>query len=407
VKILQVCDRYWPCINGSERYVQETSERLVRDGHSVTVYTTDAYDVELFWRRGFRRLDRQQDEHNGVKIRRFPVRHLPLHVFSTMALGKLPWRGVDLQLHQPSPFVPDLMRARAEDFDVVHTASLPYNSILFAGYRLARLAGARLVTTPHIHFGEPGSKRAASIYMRPAQRWLLQQSDVIVARTPSEGAFLRAEGFATDQLRVIACGINPEDVSGGDGARFRHMHRIAADEPIVFFIGMSAFDKGTQHLVWAMRLLWRRGVKARLVLAGASQPHFRRFWHRQPAAVRARTLVLDVVSETDKRDLLAAGQVFAMPSRSDTFGIVYLEAWAYGVPVIGAYAGGVPDVIAHDENGLLVPFGDVRSLASSIERLVDDPTLRERLGSRGKAKTLSRWTWDALYPDIRALYVRG
>ena len=404
MNILQVCDRYWPCINGSERYVQESSERLVREGHSVTVYTTDAYDVELFWRRGFRRLARQEDEHNGVRIRRFPVRHLPLHFLSTLALGKLPVRRVDLYLHQPSPLVPELMRASHAGFDVVHTASLPYNSILFAGYQLAQRAGARLITTPHVHFGEPGSNRVASIYMRPAQRWLLRQSDVIVVRTPSEAAYLRAEGFPSSQLRVIACGINPEDVADGDGARFRRTHGLSADEPIVFFIGMSAYDKGTQHLVWAMRLLWRRGVKARLVLAGASQPHFRRFWRRQPADVRERTLVLDFISEADKRDLLAAGQVFAMPSRSDTFGIVYLEAWAYGVPVIGAYAGGVPDVIAHDEDGLLVPFGDARALASSIERLLGDPALRDRLGSQGKAKTLRRWTWDALFPDIRALY---
>jgi glycosyltransferase involved in cell wall biosynthesis len=324
----------------------------------------------------------------------------------TFALGKLPVRGIDLKLRQPSPLVPELLSARTADFDVVHTASLPYNSILFAGYRLARRAGARLVTTPHIHFGEHGSDRAASTYLRPAQRWLLQQSDVVVVRTPSEGAYLRAEGFPPDQLRVIACGINPEDVAGGDGDRFRRTHGIAAHEPIVFFLGMSAFEKGTKHLVWAMRMLWRRGVKAKLVLAGASQPHFRRFWRRQPEDVRAQTLVLDFISEADKRDLLAAGQVFAMPSRSDTFGIVYLEAWVYGVPVIGAYAGGVPDVIAHDEDGLLVPFGDVRGLATSIERLLDDPTLRARLGSRGRAKTLQQWTWDALYPDIRALYVR-
>jgi glycosyltransferase involved in cell wall biosynthesis len=405
VNVLQVCDRYWPCINGAERYVQETSERLVREGHSVTVYTTDAYDVELFWRRGFRRLAKQQEEHNGVQIRRFPVRHLPMHFLSTFALGKLPLRWVDLKLRQPSPFVPDLFGASTAKFDVVHTASLPYNSILFAGLRLARRTGARLVTTPHIHFGEPSSTHAASVYMRPAQRWLLQQSDIVVVRTPSEGAYLQAEGFPADQLRVIACGINPEEMAGGDGERFRRMHGIGANEPIVFFIGMSTFDKGTKHLVWAMRMLWRRGVKAKLVLAGASQPHFRRFWRRQPTAVRAQTVVLDFISEADKRDLLAAGQVFAMPSRSDTFGIVYLEAWAYGVPVIGAYAGGVPDVIAHDEDGLLVQFGDVRGLASSIERLLDDSTLRQRLGSRGKAKTMRRWTWDALYPDIRALYV--
>jgi glycogen synthase len=93
-----------------------------------------------------------------------------------------------------------------------------------------------------------------------------------------------------------------------------------------------------------------------------------------------------------------------MPSRSDTFGIVFLEAWAYGVPVIGADAGGIPDVIAHDQDGLIVPFGDVPRLAASIARLLDDPDLRHRLGASGKDKMLRRWTWDALFEDIRALY---
>lgn len=404
MNVLQVCDRYWPCINGTEKYVQETSERLVREGHAVTVYTTDAYDVELFWRRGFRRIARLEEEHNGVRIRRFPVRHLPFHILLTLALGKLPLRWIDLHLHQPSPLVPDLMRASQDDFDVVHTASLPYNSILLAGYQIARRAGARLITTPHVHFGEPGSTRVAQVYMRPAQRWLLAQSEVVVVRTPSEAAYLQGQGFSAERLRVVACGINPDEVANGDGQRFRRKYRIAADEPIVFFIGMSAFDKGTHHLVWAMRRLWRSGVRARLVLAGASQPHFRRFWRRQPRDVQQQTLVLDFISDADKRDLLAAGQVFAMPSRSDTFGIVYLEAWAYGVPVIGARAGGVPDVIADGKDGLLVRYGDVGALASSIGRLLEDASLRDRLGSHGKRKTLSRWTWDALFPEIRALY---
>jgi glycosyltransferase involved in cell wall biosynthesis len=404
MNILHVCHRYWPCVGGSERYMQEISERLVREGHTVTVYTTDAYDVELFWRPGFRRIAAQDAEHNGVRIRRFRVRHLPLHLLVGLGLGSLPVRKLDLLLHPPSPLVPDLMRADSARFDVVHTSSLPYNSMLFGGYRLARRSGARLVTTPHVHTGEPGSKRVSQIYMRPAQRWLLAQSDIVVARTPSEAGYLTAQGFPSDRLRVIACGINPSELAGGDGPRFRARHGLSLTEPIVFYLGMRAFDKGTQHLVEAMRQLWRAGTHATLVLAGASQPHFRRFWRRQPSEVRERTLVLDSISDAEKRDLLAAGQVFAMPSRNDTFGIVYLEAWAYGIPVIGANAGGIPDVITHGEDGLIVPFGDVRALATSVGRLVDDPELRNRLGSQGKYKTLSHWTWDALFDDVRALY---
>jgi glycosyltransferase involved in cell wall biosynthesis len=409
VKILHVCPRYWPAIGGAERYIQELSERLVRDGHEVTVFTTDAYDLELFWKPGFRRVPVLEDEHNGVRIRRFRVRHVPFHLpvslVATLGVSILPSRELDLLLHHPSPLVPDLLRASAHGFDVVHTSSLPYSSILYAGYRQARTAGARLICTPHAHIGYAGSKWTGRMYSRSAQMRLLGQSDVVVARTQREATYLCEHGLPRDRLRVIGCGINPQELEGGDGRRFRARHGLSPDEPIIFYMGMKAFNKGTRHLVEAMRLLWSKGCSARLVLAGSSQPDFRRFWRDQPQSVRDRTVLLDFISDEEKRDLFAAGQVFAMPSRSDTFGIVYLEAWAYGLPVIGAYAGGVPDVITHDEDGLLVPFGDVPALAASIERLISDPVLRYRLGSRGRSMTLSRWTWDVLFRDIRPLYI--
>jgi glycogen synthase len=408
MKILHVCPRYWPAVGGAERYVQELSERLAREGHDVTVYTTDAYDLELFWKPGFRRVPVREDVHNGVRIRRFPVRHLPLHFPLTLAvtlgLTVVPQRDLDLLVHHPSPLVPELLRADADGFDVVHTSSLPYSSILYAGYRLARAAGARLIATPHAHFGYAGSRWTGRMYGRPAQMWLLAQSDAVIAKTPREAAFLHARGVARDRLRVIGNGINRDEIEGGDGRRFRARHGLAADEPIVFYLGMKAYNKGTQDLVEAMRLLWNRGSRARLVLAGASQPDFRRFWRKQPLSVRERTPVLDYISDEEKRDLLAAGQIFAMPSRSDTFGIVFLEAWAYGVPVIGADAGGIPDVVAHGDDGLLVPFGDRQALAGSIECLLKDAGLRSRLGEAGRRKMQTRWTWDAVYDELRQLY---
>src|SRR3712207_8646872 len=78
----------------------------------------------------------------------------------------------------------------------------------------------------------------------------------------------------------------------------------------------------------------------------------------------------------DKRDLNAAGQVFCMPSRTDSFGIVYLEAWLNGVPVIGARAGGVPEIIDDGVDGYLVEFGDVAALANRIELLLDRKSTR-------------------------------
>ena len=77
-----------------------------------------------------------------------------------------------------------------------------------------------------------------------------------------------------------------------------------------------------------------------------------------PEAHRVRTRRLGPVRGQLKQDMLAATDLFVLPSRVDSFGIVYLEAWAYGLPVIGCRAGGVPDVIDDGQDGLLVNYGD-------------------------------------------------
>ena len=93
-----------------------------------------------------------------------------------------------------------------------------------------------------------------------------------------------------------------------------------------------------------------------------------------------------------------------MPSRTDSFGITYLEAWCYGLPVIGARAGGVPDVIDDGQDGVLVEFGDVAALADAISRLLHDRVEAQRLGATGRAKVLRELTWDRIYAQVRAVY---
>ena len=86
---------------------------------------------------------------------------------------------------------------------------------------------------------------------------------------------------------------------------------------------------------------------------------------------------MGVVQGQIKQDLLAATDIFVLPSRIDSFGIVFLEAWAYGKPVIGGNAGGIPDVIAHGHDGLLVDYGDVDGLADAMRTLLLDASAKK------------------------------
>jgi glycosyltransferase involved in cell wall biosynthesis len=199
-------------------------------------------------------------------------------------------------------------------------------------------------------------------------------------------------------------GVDLDEVRGGDGGRFRAQHGI--DGPVVTFMGAVTDDKGAVHLLRAMQRLWRNGSKVDLIIAGqtVAPSTFERVYDGLPAAHRMRIRRMGPVGGQLKQDMLAATDLFVLPSRVDSFGIVYLEAWAYGVPVIGCQAGGVPEVIEGGQDGLLVPFGDEDALAAAIEALLVDPDRRRTMGEQGRAKVKAGYTWDQVYHRLLAAY---
>jgi glycosyltransferase involved in cell wall biosynthesis len=152
-----------------------------------------------------------------------------------------------------------------------------------------------------------------------------------------------------------------------------------------------------------MKRLWQQDCQAELVLAGSMLSSFEQYIRSLPDWVRQRCHVLGFITEEEKRDLLDAGDVFVMPSRTDSFGIVYLEAWLYRKPVIGALAGGVPEVIHDGEDGFLVPFGDVLRLAESIRTLLSDGAMAARFGARGYETAVSH-SWKRKCAAIKSIY---
>src|SRR5205807_9064932 len=137
-----------------------------------------------------------------------------------------------------------------------------------------------------------------------------------------------------------------------------------------------------------------RSTEARFLMAGCAMlEQVRSYYEALAEAVREECRLLGFLSDEDKRDLHAAGQVFCMPSRTDSFGIVYLEAWLNGVPVIGARAGGVPEIITDGMDGYLVDFGDVGALADHIQFLMEHPDTAREMGQAGRRKVLAEHTW--------------
>jgi glycogen synthase len=411
---LHIVQLYYPVATGAGRYFAEVGERLAREGHQVTVLATDAYDLEYFWNPARRRIEPAEELHNGVRILRLPVRRIPgppivypILRRLMVELGRMPGTAPLLRrMATITPRLPDMRRFferhAAEPFDLVHTTNISLDFAILPAFAWARARGIPFVCTPFVHLGPPGDGAIRRYYTMRHQVELLRGSDRVITMTGLEADALAALGILRERMRRIGVGVDPAEIAGGDGACFRAEHAIAG--PLVLFIGALARDKGALHTIEAMRRLWAGGSDATLALIGAPLAHFSEFFERLPEDVKARIRLLPYAPDAVKHDALAAADVFAMPSRTDSFGIVYLEAWCYGVPVVGARAGGVPDVIDDGVNGLLAPFGDVAAIAGAIGRLLGDRALAQRLGEAGRAKVLRALTWDHIYAQVRAVY---
>jgi glycosyltransferase involved in cell wall biosynthesis len=107
----------------------------------------------------------------------------------------------------------------------------------------------------------------------------------------------------------------------------------------------------------------------------------------------------------DTGDLLAACDVFVMPSRLEGLGVAALEAMAAGRPVVASRVGGLAGLVVHERTGLLVPSDDVASLADALRRVLDDAALRTALGAEGPRRIAEGWLAEQMVGAYEALYV--
>jgi glycosyltransferase involved in cell wall biosynthesis len=239
-------------------------------------------------------------------------------------------------------------------FALVHATAFPYAWPIVCGLRLARRLRVPFLLTPFLHLGDPEDPgdRTRRAYLHPALLALIHAADRIFVQTELERAALLNQGVPARKMILLGMGVDVAECTGGDRQRARAKWRVADGEVVIGHLANNSDEKGSVDLLRAAERLWQAGRRIQLVLAGPEMPNFRSFWDRYGA--RDRVHRLGVLSEEEKRDFYAGIDLFALPSRSDSFGIVLLEAWANGVPNVGYRAGGIAELIRPGVDGLLV-----------------------------------------------------
>lgn len=404
MKIAWFTHRYHPCLGGAEKYGREMVKRFVSRGDQVDVFTSDAEDLWYFVRPDRQKLDCPSREVvDGATVHRFPVHHYPAQRYVRRLVSYVPHWPTQCRVASYLPIIPSLDRVRGE-YDAVFGVGFPYTGFSYAAWRVAQAASVPLLLTPFLHLATAGDA-VNKTYTKPHQIELLRKSDSVIVQTNLEGDAVRDWGIPRDRVHRLGMGVDHELVTGGNRQELRRSLNLGESNTVVGQLGVSDPNKGTNDLVRAIsRLNESRGDDPiHLLLGGNSSPEFEQFAAELPAVTGRWLHRMGPLRGEAIADFFAALDVFAMPSRTDSFGIVYLEAWANALPVIGANAGGVAEVISHDRNGLLVEFGDVEGLSASIHSLVSNAAYRRRLGEAGKEHVSRGFSWDDRFGTLSTL----
>lgn len=286
----------------------------------------------------------------------------------------------------------------------------------------ARLRGKPFVVT--LHGGVFDVAAAELAHMRDAQRgkieWgrmfgalfrarrVLAEADAVICVGQSEFEKAQAE-LGHGRTHLLGNAVDAAKFSSGDGARFKTRHGVPRDARVIGCIGRIDPQKDQLLLVDAFDRLAAHLPDLYLVVAGpVTVPDYAQRLDARiaasPHAGRIRRLAALDPATTHVADALAAMDVFVLPSRHEPFGIVVLEAWSAGIPVVVAEIGGLRHLVRDGENGLFFPSGDGVRCAEQVAALLANPDQRAKLGAAGRDLACNSYSWANYLAKTEEIY---
>jgi glycosyltransferase involved in cell wall biosynthesis len=363
---------YWPMVSGVSLTMQRAVSGLKERGHEVRVYSA-SYECPA-------------GEPERPEVHRSPSRPLFLSPEVQWAFPRRHAIRADLAGFRP---------------DLVHLATeFP---IGLAGLRAARALGVPIIASSHTDYESYAARYRLRWAVTPGWRylrWFYGHAVRVLCPSIAYQAHLNARGIRHTAIWG----------RGVDAERFHPRHRseawrrsvgVAPHDLLVTYVGRMAPEKGIEVLLDAWTLLSDLHPGARLVFVGGG------LMEREIARRGLPSVGLaGFRRNADLSVAYASADLFVLPSATETFGKVLLEAMASGLPCIAAAAGGPLDLVEHGWNGWLVRPHDAPALAGALRALLTDLGQRRRLGLAARATAEAR-RWHAVHDGLVAEYERA
>lgn len=390
MKILYTISRYWPAIGGAELHTKELIRHLSKRHRAmVACLRNDSYRDE--WLYGWTtRPPAKQKPYFDDKVE---IRVIRLGLLRRVALRRKltgyysdPQHQTDCKKQLAGLFMKELMKINGS-FDIVHNVLVGDEFFSLASLYLARKNRIPFVFTPVSHPDGWRGEIFSHIY---------RNADALIAMTEAEKDFIVSQGARDDNVFVAGAG----PLITGCVPEGSIKDRLSIHGQAVLFMGQKIHYKGIGQTIEAAHLVWKKHPETVFIFAGPRTEHSKKLF---TGRLDKRIIELGTVSEDEKVSLISGCDIFCMPSVCESFGMVYLEAWSFRKPVIAADTATGRCVIEDGHDGLLVKQ-DPSSIAGAVCKLIENTTLRMRLGENGYAKVTSLYSWPMVAAEVEAAY---
>lgn len=382
---------------GMNIYVVENSIKLAEQGVEVDIFTRAEKD-------GF---EEAVEIAPGVVIH-----HLVAGPVSKLSKEELPAHTVALA----AAFMHHQQGKPNNYYDIIHSHYWISGQL---GWMISESTGVPLVHTMHTMAKVKNQSLAEGEAREPlirelGEEQLVENSRALIANTDAEAAALISlYGANPEKVNVVAPGVNLKQFSVADGkAETRKRLNIAPDALMISFVGRIQPHKGPEVLVKAVSEIVKKWPELKsklcLVVMGANSgsghneleklKNFAKFF-----GIEGLVHFIDPVKRSELADWYRASDLVCVPSYSESFGLVALEAQACGTPVVASAVGGLRTAVADGISGVLVDGHDAVAWACVIAKLLLDPERRELL-SKGALAHSSNFTWKMTANRTLAIY---
>jgi alpha-maltose-1-phosphate synthase len=341
--------------------------------------------------------------------------------------GNLTVEGIAADFHPPSQeprhrkFLETMVRniimaGSLDKADIIHCHTWYAH---LAGCLLKPLLGARLVLTTHSlephrpwKVEQLGTAYYASSWV---EKTAYKNADgVIAVSTSMQKDVCELYGVALEKIRVIHNGIDLHQYKPTPNPHLLLSYHISPDRPFVLFVGRITWQKGIMHLISAIKYL-RPGIQVVLCAGAPDTEEIGQMMAEkvEQARMESQNTIIWIPQLIPKDDLISLythASIFVCPSVYEPFGIINLEAMACETPVVASAVGGIPEVVVHEETGLLVPFAPTgsenfepknpeqfaRDLAAAINRLLNAPERMQAMGRKARDRVEKYFSWTSI-----------